>query len=93
MKLYLVQSTVTPSTTKEGESMPNRISKPTGAELDLFLESLSIAGSKPAILSLMPKYSDRYVPKTSLSEFPLPITELHKPEYLKLSYHELLKLC
>lgn len=86
-------STVTPSTTERGESMPNRTSKPTVAELDLFFTSLSIAGSKPAILSLIPKYADKYIPKILSSEFPLPMIELHKPEYLKLSYHELLKVC
>ena len=52
-----------------------------------------MAGTKPAILQLIPKYSDKYIPKTPLPEFPLPLTELHKPEHLELSYHELLKLC
>ena len=86
------QSTVTPTTTGEGE-ISKYILKPTDAELNLLFESLSMAGTKPAILSLIPKYSDKYIPKTSLPEYPLPLTELHKPEHLELSYHELLKLC
>ena len=86
------QSTVTPTTTGEGETSKH-ILKPTDAELNVFFESLSMAGTKPAILSLIPKYSDKYIPKTSLPEFPMPLTELHKPEHLELSYHELLKLC
>lgn len=87
------QSMAIPTVIEEKESTLKHISKPTSAELDLFFANLSIADTKPAILSLMPKYSDKYVPKTSLPEFPLPLTELYKPDYLKVEYHELLKLC
>lgn len=47
---------------------------------------LSESGTKPAILSLISGYSDSYVPKTSLPEFPEPLLTLYNPNFLKLSY-------
>jgi hypothetical protein len=38
------------------------VSTPTPDELDSFFKELSMAGSKPAILSLIPQYSDQYIP-------------------------------
>lgn len=48
---------------------------------------------KPAILSLIPKYSSSYIPKVVLTTFPQPLPLLHQPEYLDLQYHKLLKVC
>ena len=68
-------------------------SLPAADEFDTFYESLSYSGTKPAILSLIPKYSSSYVPKRLLPTFPQPLQLLHLPEYMDLEYHELLKVC
>ena len=66
---------------------------PSNEDYDSFYEHLSKTGTKPAILSLIPKHSDPYVPKRMLSTFPVPLPLLHKPEYIELGYPDLLKLC
>ena len=43
-----------------------------------------------AILSLIPLYSDRYVPNTLLQEYPKPLQSLFDPKYMELEYPELL---
>ena len=55
--------------------------------MDLFFKNLKLCGTKPALLSLIPEYSDNNIPKTSLANFPQLLTSLQKPEYLKLPYH------
>ena len=35
--------------------------KPSESEMDLLFENLNFSGTKPAILSLIPKYADSYV--------------------------------
>ena len=66
---------------------------PTDDEMELFFRNLSKCGTKPAILSLIPEYTHNYVPKTSLPNFPEPLTSLQKPEYLELNYLDLLDVC
>ena len=67
---------------------------PTDSEMEeLLLEKLSLKGTKPAILSLVAPYSDKYVPKSSLDVFPKPLKCLQQPSYLQLPYHELLSMC
>ena len=46
------------------------VSTPTPDELDSFFKELSMAGSKPAILSLIPQYSDQYIPAPLSKQFP-----------------------
>lgn len=74
------------TTIKEG-------SGPNSDELSLFYENISHQGTKPSILSLVPKHSDGYVPKSTQPHFPLPLTALRDAKYLKLNYHELLQVC
>ena len=69
------------------------VNLPSDEQMDAFYECLSACGRKPAILSLIPKYSDAYVPKASLPEFPQPLQLLYQPEYMDLQYHELLHMC
>ena len=58
-----------------------------------FCDCLSACGRKPAILPLIPKYSNVYVSKASLPEFP-PTTAVAIPACLhELEYHELLHVC
>ncbi len=55
--------------------------------------SISKSRSKPGILSIIPEFSDQYVPIYSLPEFSRPLSLLYDPNNLKLDYHELLKKC
>ena len=66
---------------------------PTDLEMKLLFEKLNLAGTKPAILSLIPPYSDEYVPKSSGDILPKPLKSLHQPSYLQLEYNELLNIC
>ena len=66
---------------------------PSESEMDLLFENLSFSGTKPAILSLIPKYADSYMPKSSSSDFPQPLKSLKQSSYVDLDYHELLKVC
>ena len=66
-------------------------SKPTDDEMALFFRNLSMCNTKPAVLSLIPEYSDNYVVMSTSRS--LPLTALLKPEYLALDYHDLLNVC
>lgn len=68
-------------------------SRPTSDEFALFYKNISHQGTKPAILSLIPNYSDNYVPKSTQPHFPQPLTALRSAEYIALNYHELLQVC
>ena len=50
---------------------------PIREDYDTFYEHLSRTGTKPAILSLIPEYSDTYVPKRMLPTFPQPLPLLY----------------
>ena len=63
------------------------------SDLDEFYEALSQTGTKPAILSLIHKYSDKYISKSSLAGFPKGLQQLHRTEYMNLQYHELIQAC
>ena len=68
------------------------IKPPSQQELHLFYKNLSEAG-KPVILSLIPGFSDSFIPLSVKGIIPKPLTDLFKDEYLNLSYSELLKKC
>ena len=67
------------------------VSIPTTEEMSTFFRSISSVSSKPAILALVPSYSDAYIPKSLDVDLPLVLTDLYKPDYLKLNYTELLE--
>ena len=48
---------------------------------------------KPVILSTTPGFSNSFVPRCMRGIVPKPLTTLYKPEYLELSYHQLLSQC
>ena len=51
----------------------------------------SCSKAKPAVLSVLPGYCDKFVPDALSSELPQVLTDLYKPENLSLSYYELLE--
>jgi len=58
-------------------TLPKHGCRSTNADLNLLFENLSsIAGTKPGVLSLVTKFSDSYVPKSSRKEFPTVLKSL-----------------
>ena len=66
--------------------------EPSKAEIQRLFSDLTTAG-KPAILSLVSGFSDKYVPLCEKNMLPRPLTDLFKDEYLELSYPDLLVKC
>ena len=60
-------------------------------EMKIFYSSLASCSSKPAILALVEPFSSSYVPKFLDSKLPMSLSQLFKPEYLRMNYGELLK--
>jgi hypothetical protein len=54
---------------------------------------ISTAKNKPAILRVIPPYSNEFIPKYSTGLFPKPITELYNPDMLHENYVTLIKEC
>ena len=75
------------------ETMSSEGRPPTDGEMGELFEKLSLSGTKPAILSLVSPYSDKYIPKSSLDVLPKPLKTLQQPSHLQLPYHELLNMC
>lgn len=48
---------------------------------------------KSAILSLVPEYSDSFIPQSLSESLPPLLSGLYKPEHLELPYHKLLEVC
>ena len=53
---------------------------------------MNLTGTKPTILSLIAPYSDQYVLKSSVSNFPMLMISVHQPLYTEMQY-ELLAVC
>ena len=66
---------------------------PSKSELDCFFKKLSESGKKPVILSLVPEYSDAYVPLYKKGSLPMPLTEYCEEKYIKLNFPDLLVQC
>jgi len=62
----------------------------TDSEMETLFANLSLGGTKPLILSLIPEYSDHYVPRSTLDTFPAPLKSLQESLYFSLS---LLQVC
>lgn len=63
--------------------------EPTQGEITNFYNAISNCGTKPAILSLIPGYSDAYIPKERRGILPAPLTSLFKESNLELQLEEL----
>ena len=71
----------------------HNVSTPDVTELTSFFDDLSKCGIKPAILSLVPKYSTQYIPKIRNGILPAPLPSLYNAKYLTHDYTDLLILC
>ena len=65
----------------------------TASELETLFANLSVGGTKPLVLSLIPEHSDEYVPKSTLDTFPVPLKSLQQSSHITLSYPSLLQAC
>lgn len=70
-----------------------KVSKPTQEEANAFFKALHDCGSRSAILSVMPPFSDNFVPKPVTNVFPQVLTELRDENTFKLNFAELLEHC
>ena len=64
--------------------------KSTDDEISAFYEKLSKYGTKPAILSIVPGYTNCFEPSLLKSNYPQSSKDLYKIEHLTLNYKELL---
>ena len=71
----------------------SRIPKPTREEADQLFKSLHECGSRSAILSVVPPYSDEFVPKPVTKPFPTVLTELRDEDTFDMNFAELLDHC
>ena len=67
--------------------------KPSMLEVNKFFEEISKAKNKPSILKITTPYSEQFVPTSSISTFPKPITELYNPNALSWEYIDIVKEC
>ena len=66
---------------------------PTDLIIKLLFEKLSLAGMKPAILSLIPPYTDKYMSMSSRDILPKSLKSLQQLSHFHLQYNELLNVC
>lgn len=74
---------------KNVKKMRARVEEPSAEVQKDFFKALSSCGFKPVILSLIPPYSDTYVPKVN-NELPKPLTGLYNEQCVNDSFEELL---
>ena len=72
---------------------PVDVVAPEPDELKSFLQKVSQCNSRPGILSLVPEFQGRYIPKSSLPSFPRSLQDLYNPALAKASYPDLLTSC
>ena len=69
-----------------------QVAPPSDEEIARLHKDLFHAG-KPVLLSLVPEYSDHYIPLCASGVMPNPLTDLFSSDNLNLSYPDLLKKC
>jgi len=65
----------------------------TDSDLATFHAEISQGLGKPVVQSLMAEYNDSYIPETESGILPKPLTELHNPAAMELTYNDLLVKC
>ena len=71
----------------------SKVPKPTQDELNDLYKQLDGIGRRPVLLSILPGYSDKFVPESETGILPPTLSSLFNEEFLELSYLELLKTC
>ena len=69
------------------------ILKPSNDDIKSFYEELSKSKGKPVILSLIPNHNTSYIPIYEAGTLMRPLTDLHNPKAMSLSYPDLLQKC
>ena len=69
------------------------ILKPSNDDIKSFYEELSKSKGKPVILSLIPNHNTSYIPIYEAGTLMRPLTDLHDPKAMSLSYPDLLQKC
>ena len=69
------------------------ILKPSNDDIKSFYEELSKSKGKPVILSLIPNHNTSYIPLYEAGTLMRPLTDLHNPKAMLLSYPDLLQKC
>lgn len=72
---------------------PSDVKEPSDLEKKTFFMALSKTSGKPAVLSLVSEHCEPYVPLVESGKIPRPLTSLFNPDYLSLSYPDLLVKC
>ena len=72
---------------------PSKIPKPTQEEADKLFKLVHECGSRSAILSVVPPYSDEFVPKPVTQPFPTVLTELRDEDAFEMNFAELFDHC
>ena len=80
-KLDQIIDATEPSTSKCSKIYPATGKKPTESEMANLFDPLSKCKTKPAVLSVIPVFSEKYVPKSSLIIFPKPLNTLYQPDF------------
>ena len=70
----------------------SQVESPSAAELNSLYEVLCKVG-QPVALSLVPNYSEPFIPLCAKGVLPKPLTELYRKSYTTLPYHTLLEKC
>ena len=79
------------SSTSSSYSKRRKVDVPTSEEKKQFLDSLASSKSaKPAVLSVISGYCDKYLPSALSSDLPSVLTDLYNSSYLALNYYDLL---
>ena len=74
-----------------GEKSKKVGTRSTDAELSLLFAKLSVAGTMPGILSVIPGHSENFVSKSANEDFLQPLTSLKSLKYVEMEYHDLLE--
>lgn len=70
-----------------------QVAAPTAGELTMFYTLLEKSSSKPALLSVIPRFCTAYVPNAMSKEYPKVLNDLENVDCLEMSKNELLEHC
>ena len=89
-------STVVPGSSASNDELKKKVlavSKPSEDDNDAFFKELSECRGKPVIFSLIPCYTELYVPLYETGKVMKPLTELFPATISEMAYPDLLQKC